>query len=502
MKKFALGFIILIGAIALADYVFMGKDASVKPIENLKVRFYMGDTLPDPADIKATVSWYMLTHISSGLVAYDSNQGRFSNFLGKGWKIEDNGNYTFEIADDAKFHDGTPILATDVEASIKRILIKKSSTHFHLWEYLEGCDQLKTMADTCSGLKVLSDRVIRFQLKFRVTSFLLQLATPETGIWSKNDIDPKTLEIKPTKFSGPYYVSGIDEGAFHLKINPYNPIYKKFPLAARSIDAVRLSYKDAEEKLMKHEIDALVRGQKPLGEKPWAEADVKMIKSAPSAIIYLNSLDSKNSGPKIGKDFVQAMWKIAEKGEVLPALSVLPFKENYTISSDTVLANLPATSVSKIRVATPGSGFFSESFLNLLKSTAQTVGVDMEFESVPMEQYFEFFKEAPKNSKFDYVLGLYDASERFPAVQLRFITGVRNVTAPVDLKLADVPDMGEKETAILKTYQEWLIRQGFVVPMFFNRTVIIHKNSITMGAQTFSDGEIELWKFQPAAVVK
>lgn len=126
----------------------------------------------------------------------------------------------------------------------------------------------------------------------------------------------------------------------------------------------------------------------------------------------------------------------------------------------------------------------------------------MEFDSVPMDQYFEFFKEAPKDSKFDYVLGLYDASERFPAVQLRFITGVREAKPPVDLKLADVPDMGEKEIGILKTYQEWLIRQGFIVPMFFSRTVVLHNNEISMGTQTFSDGEIELWKFQPAAAVE
>ena len=106
----------------------------MKPLGQLKVQFYNEEGLPDPADISSTGSWYLLNHISSGLVAYDPKQGRFALFLAKSWRIEGDGTYTFELSDDAKFSDGTPIRAQDVEATIKRNLIKKTSTHFHLWE--------------------------------------------------------------------------------------------------------------------------------------------------------------------------------------------------------------------------------------------------------------------------------------------------------------------------------------------------------------------------------
>jgi ABC-type transport system substrate-binding protein len=164
----------------------------LKPVEELKIRITSSTDIPDPAKIDSAGQWYYLDHISSGLAAFDSEKKKFVPRLAESWHTKPDGAHIFRLAPGARFHDGTPITTKDVIWSIKRQLILKTSTHFPLWDYISGCDQLKSLNDECAGLKAISDSEIAIHLKAQTDSFFLQLASPETGIWSAEDMDPAT----------------------------------------------------------------------------------------------------------------------------------------------------------------------------------------------------------------------------------------------------------------------------------------------------------------------
>src|SRR3989344_5885187 len=115
-------------------FYFRGKPM-LKSIQELKVRMTSGTSLPDPTLIQSTGDWYYLDHVSSGLAAFDSAKKNFVPLYAESWSTDGNGTHIFRLRDGIKFHDGTPITAKDIIWSIKRHLIKRTSTHFPLWDY-------------------------------------------------------------------------------------------------------------------------------------------------------------------------------------------------------------------------------------------------------------------------------------------------------------------------------------------------------------------------------
>lgn len=179
----------------------------LKPVEELKVKITASTQMPDPTNIISTGDWYYLDHISSGLTGYDNEKKIFTPIYAESWEVQADGTHVFKIKKDLKFHDGTPLTAKDIVWSIKRHLILKTSTHFPLWDYLVGCETVKVLTDVCDGLKEGPAGEVIIKLKTQTDSFFLQLASPETGIWWAGDIDAQTAALKPTKFSGAYYLN-------------------------------------------------------------------------------------------------------------------------------------------------------------------------------------------------------------------------------------------------------------------------------------------------------
>ena len=130
-----------------------------------------------------------------------------------------------------------------------------------------------------------------------------------------------------------------------------------------------------------------------------------------------------------------------------------------------------------------------------LKKSGQSIGTDLEFHFVPFPEWFAAIEDPKANEKYDYLLGIYAASERYPAVQLRFLTGPL-LTPPYDLKKAETPDLKPDQIELLRNYQKWLLRSRQTIPFYFTVSEILYQNSIDIGAQPASDAEIELWRVQ------
>ncbi|MEK6773499.1 MAG: ABC transporter substrate-binding protein [Bdellovibrionota bacterium] len=465
----------------------------LKPVEELKVRITASTLLPEPTNIVSTGDWYYLDHVSSGLTGYDNEKKIFAPIYAESWEVKPDGTHVFKIKKDLKFHEGTPLTAKDIVWSIKRHLILRTSTHFPLWDYLVGCENVKTLTDTCDGLKEGPDHDVIIKLKMQTDSFFLQLASPETGIWWAGDMDIKTAALKPTKFSGAYYLESRTDDYALLKRNEFSPISQKFMNSPRIIKIKRIPNTDLTKAMMSKDVDLLIKQYSPYSETDWEKSGVKTAATTPSSIIYLFGLGNKTR-VDVGQDLLQAFWKSNIDKIITPAETFLPFAADYSLSKSEFLGELPAKSARKIRILCP-DGFFSQKFLDQFKTAALSLGTEIEFSMAGMKEFFEAFGDLKATEKYDYIMSLYVASERYPAVQLRYMT--KNLlTPPIDLKQTETPDLDVDRKEILKSYQKWLLKSKQAIPLFFDVTLFVHQNNLDLGNQSMSDGEIELWRVQ------
>lgn len=463
-----------------------------RQVELLKVYFPIKAAFPNPADIQNTGQWYLLDHVSSSLAYYDHIEGKFKPQLAH---IESysGGSHTFTLLDDARFSDGTKITADDVIASIKRLVVLKTSTHFPLWQYLEGCENLKSMNDQCSGLKKISENKIQISLKEQVEDFQLQMASPETGIWKASDIDlgSKNLEIKPTVFSGPYSIEKIDASGFLLQRNPYNPISKRFLDSPLKIQIKTIPSSQVFSEMKSGQLDIMIRSRNPMDQSDYAGLGFNVFSSSPSTLIYLHGA-GKEKRQMISRQLIQSLWTQNSDQMIQSADNFLPFDPAHSISQKEFLESLPESGAKKLKIGVPWT-YLTSAFYSFIQETGQKNQISIELVSLTPDEWNECFNTDKCSHDIDYVLGVYAASERYPAVQLRYIAG--NVRTPeISLNGADTPELSEAKIKILIDYQKELLKSQFAIPLFFAKHQMHYKNDLDIGEQPPADAEVELWR--------
>ncbi len=482
--------ILLLGTTAIVFMKgFMSK--SDRSVEVLNTSLRTIDKFPDPAEIDKAGKWYFLNHVSSTLIEYDHKNSSFLPLIAKNWDIVGS-KYTITLDPDSKFSDGTPIKARDVVASIKRILAKKTSLHFPLWKHIADCDNLKTLEDPCDGIKGDDTKgTIEVALKTKSESFLLQISSPEGGIWSADDIDPKTLALVPTRFSGPYSLDNLVIDANRdlvLTRNPYSKIQARFPDSPRKIHVKSMGRKEVEDSVVAGKTDIFIGDFIPCNEYDWEKLDVGVHYTLPSSIIYFFNLNSKK---KIGRDLFTILEKVPDE-RLTFAETLLPVAPSIALTRDEMNSLLPEKTSQRLVVAAPGF-YYKDKFLEFVVQAAKRVGVDLEIHKVDPPEYSELIESGDDyKSKYDFVLGNYVASERYPAVQLRFLAGRR--TQGVDLMGVEAPDQDPEKIGRLKDYEKWLLSSQTVIPFYFTRTHIVYSKKFDIGEQPVTDTEIQLWR--------
>jgi hypothetical protein len=202
----------------------------------------------------------------------------------------------------------------------------------------------------------------------------------------------------------------------------------------------------------------------------------------------------KGPYPAVGRDLLEAIWKINHDPTLTSAKTFLPFAASYGLQGSELLNELPEHSAKKIRLLC-SEGYFTKPFLDQLQTAAQSVGTTFEYVFLPSKAWFAAFDDPKAGEKADYFLSIYAASERYPAVQLRYLTGPF-VTPPIDLKKAESPDLSTEQIEILRNYQKWLLRSRQAIPFYFTVTEFLHQSPIDLGDQPITDAEVEFWRVQ------
>jgi peptide/nickel transport system substrate-binding protein len=129
-------------------------------------------TTMDPHGAFSTLNAALLGNIYESLVRHDRNL-RFEPALATSWEVVANDHYRFTIRRGVKFHDGTPMTAADVVASIRRASVPNSPyasvTHMILEVSQTGGDRVDiklrgpdpVLINNLAGISILSEAWMR-----------------------------------------------------------------------------------------------------------------------------------------------------------------------------------------------------------------------------------------------------------------------------------------------------------------------------------------------------
>ncbi len=150
-------------------------------------------TTLDPALVADTTSSFVVRQLFSGLVQLDADLNVQPD-LADGWELSEDGLvYTFDINPNARFADGTPIMAEDVQYSLERAtdpdLARFLPARTYLSDIVGVREKLAGQADSISGIAVLDDRRISITIDAPKSYFLAKLAHPTSFV-----VDRRTVQ--------------------------------------------------------------------------------------------------------------------------------------------------------------------------------------------------------------------------------------------------------------------------------------------------------------------
>lgn len=122
------------------------------------------------------------------------------------WEVnEDQTVYTFNIRDDIKFHDGTPLTAHDVVATYEKIIFPPEGVRSAYKDFY-------VMVDT---IEAPDDHTVVFNLEYPSGAFFPALANPFNYIYAKKDLDEHGYDWHQSNINGtgPFKLEDFDPGA-------------------------------------------------------------------------------------------------------------------------------------------------------------------------------------------------------------------------------------------------------------------------------------------------
>jgi ABC-type transport system substrate-binding protein len=167
----------------------------------------------DPQKMEDAYSMAIVGQLYRGLLRYDLS-GDVKNDLAKSWtESSDRLKYQFELRDDARFSNGKPITATNVQMTFARMFKLGASMAGDI-DYIEGAEDFKKTGDLSKfGVTALSPTRVEFRLSKPSAIFLKQLAVVDCSILPLDNFGDE-LDISALgSFSGPFKMSSISEKA-------------------------------------------------------------------------------------------------------------------------------------------------------------------------------------------------------------------------------------------------------------------------------------------------
>ncbi|MFW5688721.1 MAG: peptide ABC transporter substrate-binding protein [Spirochaetota bacterium] len=221
MRRPPAGTIVLVLALAA-----LATPSSAQGTDTFVVNFLPTEIGYNPIVSYTTSEAQIYSGIYEGLVSYDPFSLDPIPAVASRWEISTDGTrYRFFLRPEARYSDGTPVLASDFrDAWLLMLDPATNAAYASLMDIVEGAREYRTGAtsDPASvGIRAVSDRILEVELEQRATHFLRILCHhsfvpvhPEV-LTSRDWSDPTTI---PT--NGAYTVSSADADSIVLTENP------------------------------------------------------------------------------------------------------------------------------------------------------------------------------------------------------------------------------------------------------------------------------------------
>ena len=145
--------------------------------------------------------------VFSGLVSFDPHLNLTPD-LAESWSVSPDGTvYTFNLRQNAKFHDGRPVTAQDVVYSWERALspaLHSDTALTYLGDIAGAHEMAAGQADHVSGLEALDTHTLKVTIDAPKPYFLLKLTYPTAFVLDKANVESGEEWFRTPNGTGPY----------------------------------------------------------------------------------------------------------------------------------------------------------------------------------------------------------------------------------------------------------------------------------------------------------
>ena len=162
----------------------------------------------DPHLTSDTTSAGVIVEIYGGLVTFDTNLNLIPD-LAESWEISSDAlTYTFKIRDDAVFHDGKEVTASDFKWSFERAAHPDTASpvaETYLADIVGVKEVLEGKTTKISGITVVDDKTLQIKIDAPKAYFLAKLTYPTAYVLDQNNVELESGEWTDTpNGTGPF----------------------------------------------------------------------------------------------------------------------------------------------------------------------------------------------------------------------------------------------------------------------------------------------------------
>jgi peptide/nickel transport system substrate-binding protein/oligopeptide transport system substrate-binding protein len=196
---------------ALRSRLAENDDPANRPVQGGVFRYPLLDSFHtlDPAQAIYKMDVMLIQQIYDGLTGFDRHL-RVVPALAKFWEISPDGRtYTFELRENARFHNGRRVTAEDCVFSFERLLTKGVNEHnYHYFSRIEGAAEFREgKVRHVSGLEAVDERTFRIEF---VTPFVPALSV--LSMYSSKILPKQEVLAQGERF----FEAPIGTGAFQF----------------------------------------------------------------------------------------------------------------------------------------------------------------------------------------------------------------------------------------------------------------------------------------------
>ncbi|MBN1374714.1 MAG: peptide ABC transporter substrate-binding protein [Dehalococcoidia bacterium] len=175
-----------------------------------------GPLTMDPAISSEMSSHIYVMQIFSGLVNFDS-QLKPAPDIAESWEISADGKtYTFNLRENARFHDGRAVTAADIKYSLERACYPETNSQTastYLSDIVGIKDVLSGQSKDLAGVKAIDANTLKITIDAPKAYFLSKLAYPTAFVVDRQNVESGSNWWHKPNGTGPYKLTKFNEDA-------------------------------------------------------------------------------------------------------------------------------------------------------------------------------------------------------------------------------------------------------------------------------------------------